>query len=384
MVKDLISIRRSTSKMTSLKASEKGLEIINAARLRKGWSKSSDIWADLAKVSSGTLKRFWQGKAIRCDSFQEICSAVGLYNWREIANFNSPASESFKSSISAQFITGNPILNPKFFFGRELSLKRIFNTLKRHPLQNIAIIGKRRSGKTSLLHYLSTITNTLPERLRENQKNDWLATPEKYSWIFIDFQDKRMTNQGKLLGYILNQIGIQHENQPDLESFMELVSSNIKKPTIILLDEIDVALQSHSLLDDPFWDSLRSLSTNYTQGNLAFILASSRSPIELAQNTGYTSPFFNIFGRVIKLGALAKTEAYELIDSSPLPFPEEDREWIIRHSHCWPLLLQILCSECLFSLEEAWGEKSSECYDWKSQALMATENFWYLLDPDSE
>ena len=58
--------------------------------------------------------------------------------------------------------------------------------LKRHPLQNAAIIGKRRIGKTSLLHYLKNITATPKEELRQQQKSDWLPNPEIYKWIFVD------------------------------------------------------------------------------------------------------------------------------------------------------------------------------------------------------
>ncbi|MEC4815964.1 MAG: hypothetical protein SAK29_22225 [Scytonema sp. PMC 1069.18] len=55
---------------------------------------------------------------------------------------------------TSPFIIGSSITHPRHFFGREKELKRLFNLLKRHPLQNAAIIGKRRIGKTSILHYL--------------------------------------------------------------------------------------------------------------------------------------------------------------------------------------------------------------------------------------
>jgi len=92
---------------------------------------------------------------------------------------------------------------------------------------------------------------------------------------------------------------------------------------------------------------MRSLATNHTNGNLAFVLATHESPIELAHNTGHSSPFFNIFGYTAYLGVLTELEAQELIASSPIPFSEEDVEWILNQ-----MLLQILCREHLFSLEE--------------------------------
>ena len=368
--------------MASLRASERGLEIVNSARVRRGWSKSSDAWANLAEVSSGTLKRFWQRKAIRNYSFQEICSAVGIHDWKEIADFESLGEKQIKPDVDAHFITGNPVLYPRFFFGRTMTLERIFDTLKRHPLQNIAILGKKRSGKTSLLHYISKITKTSLEELRVNQGNGWLNEPEEYNWIFIDFQDKRMMNQEKLLSHMLSKMGLKYENPLNLETFMEVVSLNLRKPTVILFDEIDIAIQPSSPLGEALWESLCSLGTNQSNGNLAFVIASSKPPSDLARHRGYASSFFNIFGRVVKIGPLTATEAYELIDSSPIPFCKEDKDWIIQESQCWPLLLQILCSQRLFSLEKNPKSQTDENYAWKAHGLMEIENFRHLLDTE--
>lgn len=130
-------------------------------------------------------------------------------------------------------------------------------------------------------------------------------------------------------------------------------------------------------LDDGFWESLRSLATNQTGGNLAFVLATPESPIELAYSTGHSSPFFNIFGYTKELEPLTEVEARELIASSPLPFPDKNVEWILEQSGCWPLLLQILCRECLFSLED---EETG--YDWYQEGLKQIEPFTQLLSKE--
>lgn len=270
---------------------------------------------------------------------------------------------------TSSFVTGTPITNPRDFFGRQKELKRLFDLLKRRPLQNAAIIGKRRSGKTSLLQYLKNITTTPTEQLRPSQKSDWLPYPENYHWIFVDFQDSRRQNREGLLRYILESLKMSVPNPCDLDRFMDVVSSNLHQPTIILLDEIGVGLQRCPELDDEFWESLRSLAPQ-TNGNLGFVLATPESPIELARNTGHTSPFFNIFGYTTILGIMTETEARELIGSSPIPFPAEDVEWILNKSERWPLLLQILCRERLFSLEE--GETGD---DWRKEGLEQLKPF---------
>ncbi len=277
--------------------------------------------------------------------------------------------------VESPFITGPPILQPRHFFGRNRVLKRLFRLLKSRPLQNAAIIGERRSGKTSLLHYLRKICTTPTEQLRPGQKADWLPNPETYRWIFVDFQDPRMTRRESLLGYLLESMQLPVPDPCTLERFMERVSYNIEVPTVILMDEIGVGLQRAPELDDSFWESLRALATNQSEGNLAFILATPESPMDLAHHTGHSSPFFNIFGYTTQLGPLRETEARELIASSPILFSEEDTAWILERSGGWPLLLQILCDERLVYLEE--GDLSE---DWQEEGLQRIVPFRHLLN----
>jgi hypothetical protein len=284
-----------------------------------------------------------------------------------------PITDDSKIVEANPFIVGPPIHRPHQFFGRDYELKRIFALWKQFPLQNVAIIGPKRSGKTSLLHYLEKITLTPAGQLRPSQRIDWLPQPDRYRWIFVDFQDVRMCNRERLLRYILTALEIPVPEPCDLENFMDMVSLHLQTPTIILLDEISAALASPEL-DQQFWGSLRSLGSNLTGGNLAFLLASHEPPAQLAQEQDKPSPFFNIFGHTFKLGPLKETEALELIASSPRPFDPIDINWMITQSGGWPYLLQILCHARLSSLED------NEASDgWKQEAIRQMAPYWYLL-----
>jgi TIR domain len=278
------------------------------------------------------------------------------------------------SASTSPFITGTPIEHPKNFFGREKELKRLFNLLKTHPLQNAAIIGKRRSGKTSLLNYLRRITTTPVEQLRPGQRCDWLPNPQAYRWIFVDFQDVRMAQRERLLRFLLESMELPVPVPCDLESFMDQVSGNVQQPTVILMDEVGVGLRRCPELDDEFWECLRALATNQTGGNLAFVLATPESPIDLAHNTGHSSPFFNIFGYTTTLGALTGNEASQLISSSPLPFATADIDWIMNQSGQWLLPLQILCHERLFCLQD-----NDFSDDWQREGLEQITKYFNLL-----
>ncbi|WP_190805340.1 ATP-binding protein [Leptolyngbya sp. FACHB-261] len=271
-------------------------------------------------------------------------------------------------------MAGPPVGHPRRFFGREQQLKRLFNLLKRTPLQNAAIIGPRRSGKTSLLLHLKQVTTTPVEQLRPGQRSDWLLKPESFCWVFVDFQDCRLGSREGLLRYLLACLKLPIPYPCDLDRFLEVVSNHLRIPTVILLDEIGVALHRYAELNDAFWEGLRSLATNQVGGKLSFILATHESPLDLAQHTGHSSPFFNIFAYTTTLGPLLEPEAHALIASSPIPFPDADIEWILTQSSGWPILLQILCRERLFSLEE--GDLSD---DWREEGLQQLKPFAHLL-----
>lgn len=263
------------------------------------------------------------------------------------------------------FITGTPITNPNKFYGREKEIKRLFEILKGRTLQNAAIIGSKRSGKTSLMHYLSKINTSSQAHLRPNQKSNWLSKPHTYKWIYIDFQDSRMSNKERVLGKILQSINLTIPDPCNLDQFMDKIDGNITSPTVILMDEVGVALQRCPELNDSFWECLRSLvSSPQTDGNLAYILSTRESPQLLAQKSGISSPFFNIFGYVAELGPLTQGEAEELINDSPIAFADDDISWILNESKRWPLLIQILCRIRLLSLQENIDDNN-----WKNEGL---------------
>ncbi|MEZ4589961.1 MAG: BTAD domain-containing putative transcriptional regulator [Chloroflexota bacterium] len=259
------------------------------------------------------------------------------------------------------FIAGPPITEPTHFFGRERELKRLGMLLRQRPLQNAAIIGPRRSGKTSLLHYL---------RLA-----DWLPQAQNYRWIFVDFQDARLGRQETLLRTLLTEMELDVPEPCHLESFMDVVSDHLDRPTVILFDELGVALTRYAELDDAFWESLRSLATNQVDGNLGFVLSSAQPPDVLAQHQGMGSPFFNIFGYTAVLGPLSEEGARNLIATAPIKFAARDVDWILTESGRWPMPLQILCRERLLALSE--GETDD---DWREEALRQLEPLRRMAD----
>jgi len=277
-----------------------------------------------------------------------------------------------KRESLSPFVVGPPITIPCQFFGRKRELKRIFDLWRRFPLQHVAVIGQKRSGKTSLLYYLKNVTRATPTELRPNQRTDWLLQPERYQWALVDLQDARMAHQDGLLRHLLTSLDLPVPSPCGPDAFMDIVSRHVQTPTVILMDEIAAGLASPEL-DESFWWSLRSLVSHYAGGNLAFVLTSHAPLIQLAQAHGKPSPFFNIF-HTLELGPLTEAEALELIANSPRAFALLDVDWIMEQSGRWPCLLQILCQTCLTALEEGQSENA-----WHDEGLRQIAPFRYLL-----
>jgi hypothetical protein len=213
--------------------------------------------------------------------------------------------------------------------------------------------------------------------LRPSQRTDWLPNPNRYHWIYVDFQDPRLGSREGLFRHLLTHLGLPNPEPCDLDHFMDLISTHLRAPTVILLDEIGAALQRCPQLDDAFWEGLRSLASNLVEGNLAFVLTAHESPVQLAHCSGHSSPFFNIFGYTAMLRPLTEPEARELIAGSPIAFRSDDTDWILAQSGRWPILLQILCRECLFALQE--GDLGTA---WRDGALRQMAPFRHLLDTE--
>ena len=271
----------------------------------------------------------------------------------------------------AAFVCGPPVMKPRGFFGRNSELNRIFDLWRREPFQHIAINGRQRSGKTSLLRYLETIHVTPASELRPNQRQNWLPDASRYRFVFVDFQDARMHDLGTLLRHITAGMGTPALRSGDLGHFLDLVSEHLTGPTIILMDEIEAGFAVNA----DFWSALRSLAAMTKRGPLGFLVTLQCGRDTLFRDYPNLSRFLNVFGHELNLGALTPEEAQEFIASSPLPFSESDTQWIMRESKLYPCIIQLLCDSLFRYLEN-----SQTGGVWRVEASRRIRYFHKLLE----
>lgn len=134
----------------SLKASPAGLIIVDKARQRRGWTKTSTAcWWQDAHTSKATLRRFWQGERIQRDIFIAICQAVGISDWSEIADL-SDIDLTAESQLTTLFVDWDEAPNIEGFYGRNQELEQLEHWIT-DGCKLVILVGIGGIGKTSLV-----------------------------------------------------------------------------------------------------------------------------------------------------------------------------------------------------------------------------------------
>jgi len=241
----------------------------------------------------------------------------------------------------------NPYLNRKMlrdsrsFFGRRREISTIYGRIGASRPQSVSIVGERRIGKSSLMYYINDPDN----------RRAWLRDHERYTFIFMDFQEKRSV---PLSGFFASLFeALSQETGTPLDELPEPGYNGFKKvcedfdrrnrKLILLFDEFE-SITKNKNFDPEFFSFLRSAANNY---NVAYITSSVKNLQELCYNREISdSPFFNIFSN-LNLSAFSEEEALEFVSqpSRQAGHPlEEHFETVVDLAGYFPFYMAIACS----------------------------------------
>ena len=136
----------------SFRATKAGIDLADERRIKRGWSRKSQAFAQTAGVSESTLGRFWLRKD-RLDkaSIMGIFKAVGLENWEDYVEAVEP------SELLSQLPNPSPaperiqdgLPECPVFFGRSKDLMLLSNWVLSEGYRVVAILGIGGLGKTA-------------------------------------------------------------------------------------------------------------------------------------------------------------------------------------------------------------------------------------------
>lgn len=280
----------------SLPVSAHGLKTVDACRKLKGWKKLDEDWAELAGVSTTTLRRFWEGRSIRQAHFKAICQAVGLEDWEALvdrealvcsssekladnADLTPPAPLSYQGSEEQEgqgerltqrdcdrtrlelserpfhkaFEARAVALDSPFYVERPPIEWDCYNEI-REPGALIRIKALRQMGKTSLMNRILA-----------------QAALENYRTVRLNLRQAERTvlaNIDKFLRWFCANISQQLQLEPRLDDYWdeELMGSlvscttyfqaylleQINRPLVLALDEVEHIFEYPDIAQDFF------------------------------------------------------------------------------------------------------------------------------------
>ncbi len=240
------------------------------------------------------------------------------------------------------------IQDPDQFFGRRREVSRILSRMGTERPQSVSVVGDRRIGKSSLLHYL-----TWPQVQLQH-----LRDPSALVVVSLDFQQLRIVSLEAFFSLLFKQIQVVKQDLGDpgrpgygaFQTILETLGKEGKK-LIFLFDEFD-AITSNSAFDGEFFSYLRSAANNYA---VAYVTSSKTELQRLCHSSEIAdSPFFNIFTNLY-LKPFEREEAVELItrpsEKHGIPLDAFVEE-IMELAGLFPFYLQIACSIYFDWLEE--------------------------------
>jgi len=182
--------------------------------------------------------------------------------------------------------------------------------------QGVSVVGPRRIGKSSLLHYLYQPRADEVLRPRNNLHVFYLDaqqgechTPDEFCTALVKLMlaqatiDRRTTH-GRRLAEL--QSDLATHNQCDWGMAREVINLVAFHP-VICLDEFETLLKGG--FENRFFDGLRSWAN---EGLVTWITASAQPLSQLAHEHNLTSPFFNLLA-TIPLGELTEVEGDKLL-----------------------------------------------------------------------
>ena len=227
-----------------------------------------------------------------------------------------------------------PVAGPADFFGRKNIVRRIFSRIGAARPQSVAVIGGRKSGKSSLLTHL----------VNEQVRREHLPDASHYVFVSLPGVDDSKLDAPAFLSSLCDKLSVpKKEGESEYNRLQSRVEELHHAGThlVCFFDDFHFITRNTNFPLE-FFSFLRSLANNF---NLAYVTSSYLELQKLCVAKDIEeSPFFNIFTN-IALGLMEPAEARAMLSSLtgwPAPDIERLTEWV----GAFPHVLKLLAEAC--------------------------------------
>ncbi len=253
------------------------------------------------------------------------------------------------------FIYGGPV-GTQIFFGRDSEINTVFDRIGSHARESVAIVGERRIGKTSLLHYVSAPDVTKRWNLNQEQSifvfmDCGTITPFTITnfWKSVLRHVKRTLRKRGIAPEILegiNDLLVGEEITPlDIEFLLEDMQES-DLVFVLLLDEFEGLIRTdpeNEALTRDFLVGLRAL-INHRSRVLSLIVATRQPLNEICRDIRFMgSPFYNNFIFLhLRPFSMDEAEGFleQMLVNTTISFSREEKDYIYALAGTHPLLIQ--------------------------------------------
>ncbi|MBW4517683.1 MAG: NACHT domain-containing protein [Timaviella obliquedivisa GSE-PSE-MK23-08B] len=315
----------------SLRASARGLEIIDQHRIKRGWKRQASIWYETALTTLATLKRFWQREPVSRESFVRLCEAVGA-RWQDIVD---------QTTLSPLVKVWDGVPDVSVFYGRTAELASLTQWMigdTSTRCRVIALLGMGGIGKTLLVAKLAEQIQTHFECLIWRSL---LSTVP--AGMFINELIQFLTDDSEL-------------TIPDsLDSKIScLINCLEQRRSLLVLDQLETILSN-----DGFAGQYQEAHKGYSEllrrvgqesHNSCLVLTSREKTPEIAQLEGVNLPV-----RSLQLKGLDDEAARKLLRAKGLT---EETQWggLIQIYRGNPIMLKMVAA----TIGDSWNGNVSE------------------------
>ncbi|GGA00694.1 NB-ARC domain-containing protein [Okeania sp. KiyG1] len=313
----------------TLKASQEGLRKIDAARKKKGWTKTEDAWWGLALTSQATLKRFWRSLPIERDAFISICQNVGI-NWEEIVEETTPLSQ----NSTVEFFAYDDA-----WVGREKLIVELTTKVK-ESCRLLILVGIGGIGKTALAEKLAV------ELHQEFLQGDWSK-----------FHQENLDNDGESRDFRSVAIrwlqkwgeSLTQDDYQDVERLIQKLVNRLRKHRyLVIIDSLENILVGN---EDEGWSNFQDeLWVRFFEQFLASPECQSRIILTSQDFPGQIPERYHNFWESKPLTGLSKSEQLQLFKKTGLEVEDNspNLSYLQRIGNAYeghPLALRVIAGE---------------------------------------